>query len=176
MLFNWEFLLLQPQLKAEIREGGKDEIVSNAELLCYAHFPPDGAISVSFSEFGWEVAWIPLEEVSGTNGRLRRLVYSGLGFCRSAVFAAAAAFILFVKLKAMLARTRRREKGDCGRTNAGSMARNSKAKGGGRRVGSLVGLGSCNKPFTMPASFALHLLFFSICLSFRSDIGGDRKG
>ena len=52
-------------------------------------------------------------------GSLRRLVYSGLGFCRSAVFAAAAAFILFVKLKAKLARTRRREKGDCGRTNAG---------------------------------------------------------
>ena len=102
-----------------------------------------------------------------------RVVYSRLGFCRSAVFAAAAAFILFVKLKAKLARTRR-EKGDCGRTNAGSMARNSKAKGGGRRVGSLVG--SYNKPFTMPASFALHLLFFSICLSFRSDIGGDRKG
>ena len=123
MLFIWEFLLLQPQLKAEIREGGKDEIVSNAELLCYAHFPPDGAISVSFSAFGKEVAWIPLEEVSGTNGRsrLRRLVYSGLGFCRSAVFAAAAAFILFVKLKAKLARTRRRggRRGDCGRTNAG---------------------------------------------------------
>ena len=39
---------------------------------------------------------------------LRRLVYSGLGFCRAAVFAAAAAFILFVKLKAKLARTRRR--------------------------------------------------------------------
>ena len=64
---------------------------------------------------------------------LRRFVYSGLGFCRAAVFAAAAAFILFVKLKAKLAKDNEegRGKGDCGRTNAGSMARNSKAKGGG---------------------------------------------
>ena len=105
-----------------------------------------------------------------------RVVYSRLGFCRSAVFAAAAAFILFVKLKAKLARTRRRggRRGDCGRTNAGWI-HGSKFESEGRgRVGSLVG--SYNKPFTMPASFALHLLFFSICLSFRSDIGGDRKG
>ena len=63
-----------------------------------------------------------------------------------------------------------RGKGDCGRTNAGSMARNSKAKGWGRRGRSY------NKPFTMPASFALHLLLLSICLRFRSDIGEDRKG
>ena len=63
-----------------------------------------------------------------------------------------------------------RGKGDCGRTNAGSMARNSKAKGWGRRGRSY------NKPFTMPASFALHLLLLSICLRFRSDIGADQKG
>ena len=55
------------------------------------------------------------------------VVYSELGFCRSAAFAAA--FILFVKLKA-----ERGQSGDCGsRADAGSMSRNSKtAMRGGR--------------------------------------------